>query len=54
MKAYLSTSLKRKESEYDTSSLICLFYIGISLTVEQWTRLKEQIDEIDEAVKEFS
>lgn len=27
---------------------------GISLTVEQWTRLKEQIDEIDEAVKEFS
>ncbi|XP_022333591.1 activated RNA polymerase II transcriptional coactivator p15-like isoform X2 [Crassostrea virginica] len=27
---------------------------GISLTKEQWTRLKEQIDEIDDAVKEFS
>ncbi|XP_062579411.1 activated RNA polymerase II transcriptional coactivator p15-like [Saccostrea cucullata] len=27
---------------------------GISLTKDQWNRLKEQIDEIDEAVKEFS
>lgn len=27
---------------------------GISLTKEQWTRLKEQIDEIDDAIKEFS
>lgn len=39
---------------YATKSLIYLFYIGISLTLEQWTSLKEQMDEIDEAVKELS
>lgn len=27
---------------------------GISLTLEQWTSLKEQMDEIDEAVRELS
>lgn len=54
MKAFPSTSIKSLECEYDSKTLICLFYIGISLTLEQWTRLKEQIDEIDEAVKEFS
>lgn len=49
----LSTSLKRC-SMYATKSFIYLFYIGISLTLEQWTSLKEQMDEIDEAVKELS
>lgn len=49
----LSTSLKRC-SMYATESFIYLFYIGISLTLEQWTSLKEQMDEIDEAVKELS
>lgn len=49
----LSTSLKRS-SMYATKSFIYLFYIGISLTLEQWTSLKEQMDEIDEAVKELS
>lgn len=52
-KVYLSTSLKRS-SMYATKSFIYLFYIGISLTLEQWTSLKEQMDEIDEAVKELS
>lgn len=52
-KVYLSTSLKRC-SMYATKSFIYLFYIGISLTLEQWTSLKEQMDEIDEAVKELS
>lgn len=52
-KVCLSTSLKRS-SMYATKSFIYLFYIGISLTLEQWTSLKEQMDEIDEAVKELS
>lgn len=52
-KVCLSTSLKRC-SMYATKSFIYLFYIGISLTLEQWTSLKEQMDEIDEAVKELS
>lgn len=52
-KVCLSTSLKRW-SMYATKSFIYLFYIGISLTMEQWTSLKEQMDEIDEAVKELS
>lgn len=52
-KVCLSTSLKRC-SMYATKSFINLFYIGISLTLEQWTSLKEQMDEIDEAVKELS
>lgn len=52
-KVCLSTSLKRW-SMYATKSFIYLFYIGISLTLEQWTSLKEQMDEIDEAVKELS
>lgn len=52
-KVCLSTSLKRC-SMYATKSFIYLFYIGISLTMEQWTSLKEQMDEIDEAVKELS
>lgn len=52
-KVCLSTSLKRC-SMYATKSFIYLFYIGISLTLEQWTSLKEQMDEIDKAVKELS
>lgn len=52
-KVCLSTSLKRC-SMYATKSFIYLFNIGISLTLEQWTSLKEQMDEIDEAVKELS
>lgn len=52
-KVCLATSLKRS-SMYATKSFIYLFYIGISLTLEQWTSLKEQMDEIDEAVKELS
>lgn len=52
-KVCLSTSLQRC-SMYATKSFIYLFYIGISLTLEQWTSLKEQMDEIDEAVKELS
>lgn len=52
-KVCLSTSLKRC-SMYATKGFIYLFYIGISLTLEQWTSLKEQMDEIDEAVKELS
>lgn len=52
-KVCLSTSLRRC-SMYATKSFIYLFYIGISLTLEQWTSLKEQMDEIDEAVKELS
>lgn len=52
-KVCLSTSLKRC-SMYATKSFIYLFYIGISLTLEQWIKLKEQMDEIDEAVKELS
>lgn len=52
-KGCLSTSLKRC-SMYATKSFIYLFYKGISLTLEQWTSLKEQMDEIDEAVKELS
>lgn len=54
-KVCLSTSLKRCSMyRYATKSFIYLFYIGISLTLEQWTSLKEQMDEIDEAVKELS
>lgn len=54
-KVYLSTSLKRCSMyRYAIKSFIYLFYIGISLTLEQWTSLKEQMDEIDEAVKELS
>lgn len=52
-KVCLSTSLKRC-SMYATKSFIYLFCIGISLTLEQWTSLKEQMDEIDEAIKELS
>lgn len=40
-------------SMYVIKSFIYLFYIGIFFILEQWISLKEQMDEIDEVVKEF-
>jgi len=33
---------------------LCSLLAGISLPLDQWKRLKEQIEEVDEAVKDLS